>query len=201
MKLMAKIKKRDQKIAVTNTKRAADGDTNGSHDFASLDDEEHIDEFVKRTTVNRRMSTRIRQMTNTKECAAGQLPKLDPTRCSWQRFGPSELVCYRPAGAHNFQIMFADVILDRTIKWYHLTLQNVGMEKQYGTMSKHFYHPRLQERTTEIARTCEQCQKFKAQGKGYGHMAAREAAIAPSYEVAINTIGPWEIPVRQGNGV
>ena len=167
MKLMAKIKKRDQKIAVTNTKRAADGDTNGSYDFASLDDEELI----------------------------------DPTRCSWQRFGPSELVCYRPAGAHNFQIMFADVILDRTIKWYHLTLQNVGMEKQYGTMSKHFYHPRLQERTTEIARTCEQCQKFKAQGKGYGHMAAREAAIAPSYEVAINTIGPWEIPVRQGNGV
>jgi hypothetical protein len=111
--------------------------------------------------------------------ALWQLPELDPRRYSRQRFGPSELVCYRPAGAHNFQIMLADAILNRTIKWYHLTLQHVGMEKLYGTMSKHFYHPRLREQTTEIVQTCEQCQKFKARGMGYGHMAAREAAIAP----------------------
>jgi len=55
IKLMAKIKKRDQKIAATKTKRAADdGDTNGSYDFASSDDEEHIDEYVKPTPVTSR---------------------------------------------------------------------------------------------------------------------------------------------------
>ena len=133
--------------------------------------------------------------------ALWQLPELDPTRYSRQRFGPVVLVCYRPAGAHNFQIMLADAILDRTIKWYHLTLQHIGMEKQYATMIKHFSHPKLRERTMEIVRTCEQCQRFKARGVGYGHMATREAVIAPWYEVAIDTIGPWEIPVRQGNGV
>jgi hypothetical protein len=124
--------------------------------------------------------------------ALWQLPELDLTRYSRQRFGPLELVCCQPAGAQNFQIMLVDAILDRTIKWYHLTFQHVGMEKQYGTMSKHFYHPRLRERTTEIVRTCKQCQNFKARGMGYDHMAAREAAIAPWYDVAIDTIGPWE---------
>jgi hypothetical protein len=53
----------------------------------------------------------------------------------------------------------------------------------------------------EIVQTCEQCQKIKARGMGYDHMAAREAAIAPWCEVAIDTIGPWEILERQGNGV
>ena len=133
--------------------------------------------------------------------ALWQLPELDPTRYSRQQFGPSELVCYRPAEAHDFRIMLTDNILDRTIRWYHLTLQHVGMERQYMTMAKHFYHPKMKERTMEIVKTCEQCQKFKARGQGYGHMAAREAAIAPWYEVAIDTIGPWEIPVRQGNSV
>jgi hypothetical protein len=65
MKLMTKIKKRDQKIAATNTKRAADGDANGTYDFVSSDDDEDIDEYVKPRPVVR--DTRIPQMTKTED--------------------------------------------------------------------------------------------------------------------------------------
>ena len=47
---------------------------------------------------------------------------------------------------------------------------------------------------------CEECQKEKAKGQGYGHLAPREAAIAPWCEVAIDTIGPWEVLVN-GNAM
>jgi hypothetical protein len=30
-------------------------------------------------------------------------------------------------------------------------------------------------------------------GRGSGHLAPREALVAPRYEVAIDTIGPWDI--------
>ena len=35
-------------------------------------------------------------------------------------------------------------------------------------------------------------------GRGYGQLAPREARFQPWYEVAIDTIGPWEIEINGG---
>ena len=47
--MMAKIKKRDAKIAATK-RRAEDADEPGSYNFASSDDEEHMDDYINTDT-------------------------------------------------------------------------------------------------------------------------------------------------------
>ena len=42
-------------------------------------------------------------------------------------------------------------------------------------------------------RECPTCQQYKLVGLGYGHLAPREARVQPWYEIAVDTIGPWEI--------
>ena len=41
--------------------------------------------------------------------------------------------------------------------------------------------------------------KTQTSGSGYGHLAPRKALVALWYEVAIDTIGPWEIELVQNN--
>jgi transposase InsO family protein len=136
-----------------------------------------------------------------RQVALWNLPELDPNRYVRQQFGRTELVCYRPAGEHNFFIMLPDGQVERTIRWYHQILQHAGMENLYSTMAKHYYYPGLKARVQRVVQSCEECQKYKAPGRGYGHLAPREARVAPWYEVAIDTIGPWEIPMQPGNNV
>ena len=89
--------------------------------------------------------------------------------------------------------------MDRSIRWYHRMLQHAGMENLYLTMARHFYAPGLKARVQEVVKNCSDCQRFKTTGIGYGHLAARETNVAPWFEVAIDTIGPWEIPIQRGN--
>ena len=63
-------------------------------------------------------------------------------------------------------------------------------------MSRILYHPNLRDHIENYIKNWETCQKHKLQGRGYGHLAPREALVAPWYEVAIDTIGPWEIELQ-----
>ena len=42
---------------------------------------------------------------------------------------------------------------------------------------------------------CEDCQKHKADGRGWGLLPEREVTAEPFEEVAVDLIGPWKIPV------
>ena len=128
--------------------------------------------------------------------ALWRLPEVDPRRYSYQRFGESELVCYQPLGAPNFAIMIPENKVNATISWFHEKLNHAGRDSLISTMSRILYHPQLRERIENYVKNCETCQKHKLQGRGYGHMAPREALVAPWYEIAIDTIGPWEIELQ-----
>ena len=41
-----------------------------------------------------------------------------------------------------------------------------------------------------------ECQRFKLDGKGYGHLPEREICSMPFKECAVDLIGPWTIQVR-----
>ena len=77
----------------------------------------------------------------------------------------------------------------------------MGVENLYLTMSRHFYAPGLKATIQGAIKNCCNCQQFKTIGIGYGHLAVRETNVAPCFEVFINTIGPWEIPMQSGNNV
>ena len=40
------------------------------------------------------------------------------------------------------------------------------------------------------------CQKYKAQGRGYGHLPHKQTLVQPWYEIAIDTIGPWTVVIN-----
>jgi hypothetical protein len=80
-------------------------------------------------------------------------------------------------------------------------LQHLGTDNLYLTMARNFYANGLKVRTQEIVNNCSDCQMYKLTGKGYGHLAARETLVAPWFIVAIDTIGPWEIPLPRANDV
>ena len=47
----------------------------------------------------------------------------------------------------------------------------------------------------EYIHLCPICQKYKAQGRGYGHLPPKQALIQPWYEIAIDTIGAWTVTI------
>ena len=130
-----------------------------------------------------------------REQALWGLPTIDPVRYMYQEFGNVEVVCYRPRREHNFVIMLPEAMVKRTVQWYHQQLQHIGEENLYQTISKNFYHPNLRSEVRLRVQNCEVCQRNKQQGRGYGHLAPREALVAPWFELAIDTIGPWELKV------
>jgi len=66
----------------------------------------------------------------------------------------------------------------------------------HDTMSIHFHHPDLRNKTEDVVQKCDTCQRYKQVGRGHGHTAPREAGIHPWREVAVDTIGPWTIELN-----
>ena len=62
-------------------------------------------------------------------------------------------------------------------------------------ISAHLYHPILNHHTEQKVKSCQQCQQFKAPGRGYGYLPPREALYQPFYEIAVDCIGPWKVKI------
>ena len=108
-------------------------------------------------------------------------------------FGSVHLIC-RPTDG---KIVLTDSLLTRVVRWYHLSSVHIqGMDRLYGTISRHFYHPRLREEVRAQVSTCTICQQNKRYGRQYGELAPRDAFILPWQEVHVDMIGPWKIRVN-----
>eukprot|EP00977_Amphora_coffeiformis_P025972 scaffold23321_cov107-Amphora_coffeaeformis.AAC.1 len=46
---------------------------------------------------------------------------------------------------------------------------------------------------------CNYCAKYKYNNHAYGHVPPRNDTAAPWDEVAIDTIGPWTVPIQNGH--
>ena len=57
--------------------------------------------------------------------------------------------------------------------------------------------PLLYDRVAAMCSLCVACQKMKLPGKGYGHLAPRQAKLLPFEEIATDSIGPWTIHLPQ----
>jgi hypothetical protein len=106
------------------------------------------------------------------------------------------VICYIPEPGTPWKICLPTAMLHNTVRWYHLSLNHIGMTRTYDTMSMHLYHPKLKKVCEDVIRPCDSCQRFKLPGKGYGEMPARNPQVAPWHEVAVDLIGPWKITVN-----
>ena len=120
----------------------------------------------------------------------------DPVHYSNKLMSPGvSVICYTEANK-PWKICLPDTMLDETIHWYHLSLNHVGMNKTFDSMSMHLHHPDLKDRCIALIGSCDPCQRYKLPGKGYGELPPRDAEIAPWREVAVDLIGPWRINVN-----
>jgi len=79
------------------------------------------------------------------------------------------------------------------VKWFHLALGHPGYARTYDTMRSRYYSQHLSYECRQFK--CEDCQKHKADGRGWGLLPEREVTAEPFEEVAVDLIGPWKIPV------
>ena len=125
-----------------------------------------------------------------------QLRAQDPAQYTLQPFNNSQLICYRPPRQNLWKICVPDAMLNELITWYHNVLLHVGSTRLTSSISTHFYHPQLDERVSNFVKRCQDCQRFKRPGIGFGHLAPRECFFQPFTEVAVDMIGPWRVRVN-----
>ncbi|KAG7372944.1 reverse transcriptase RNA-dependent DNA polymerase [Nitzschia inconspicua] len=98
------------------------------------------------------------------------------------------------------RIVIPEALVNDAIKWYHYVGGHVGSTRLYQTLSTHFYFKGLKQRVEEYVSTCDSCQRNKNPGRGVGELPPRQATELPFEQVAVDSIGPWEITI-QGIGV
>jgi len=96
----------------------------------------------------------------------------------------------------GWKIALPDSLVSTIVKWYHAVLNHIGASRLYETISINFSHPSLRKECREVTKTCDACQRYKTQGRGYAHLPERETLAAPFFEVAVDLIGPWTITVN-----
>ena len=109
------------------------------------------------------------------------------------------LVCYREnpnvTNADEWKIYLPQSMIMDVIRWYHMILGHPGTSRLYDTIRARFHAERLSVHYRDYV--CpDNCSGFKQQGRGYGKLPPRHAALAPWNEVCIDLIGPWEIVVN-----
>ena len=109
-------------------------------------------------------------------------------------FGDIALLCYCPVEQPGiYKIHIPNSLLAQFIHWYHLKLGHVGATRLHDTIATHLYYPLLRTRVEEFVATCQDCNRLKLPGRGYGHLPPRNTRLLPWEEVSCDTIGPWTI--------
>ena len=84
-------------------------------------------------------------------------------------------------------------MIKSTVKWFHIVTGHPSSKKLQETVKQRYYNPYIRKYIDEFA--CNDCQKHKLDGKGYGLLPMRDLKEQPFEEVAVDLIGPWKVQV------
>ena len=130
----------------------------------------------------------------TRDAVLQQLRQKFPQKFVQQLLAPNRrVICYIPQHNQPWKIYLPGELLQHAVRWYHLALGHIGINRLYDTMSLHLYNPNLKSHIETMISSCDACQRHKLVLRGHGHTAPREAGIHPWREVAVDLIGPWTI--------
>jgi hypothetical protein len=88
------------------------------------------------------------------------------------------VICYIPEPNTPWKICLPTTTLHNTVRWYHISLNHIGMTRTYDTLAMHLYHPKSKNVCEGILRSCDSCQRFKLAGRGFSEMPARNPQVA-----------------------
>jgi transposase InsO family protein len=132
----------------------------------------------------------------TRDAELQQLAQQEPTKYIRQLLAPNIHVwCYINEPNAPWKIFIPNELFEPAIRWYHLALGHIGSSRLWDTMKMHFYNRHLKNRIEDIVSRCDTCQRLKLTGRGHGEVAAREAALLPWREIAVDLIGPWTLRI------
>lgn len=127
-----------------------------------------------------------------------ELQAQHPAKFIQQMLAPDTMVyCFIKEPNAPWKIYLPNELLDDAVRFYHLALSHVGMNRLYDTLSLHFYNRHMRNKVEDLVARCDTCQRQKLVGRGHGHLPPREAELAPWREVAVDCIGPWQLRVGQ----
>ena len=119
----------------------------------------------------------------------------DPNAYTRQLIGRVSLICYRHG--EQWKICIPDSLLPHVVKFYHeATWHSEGQRRLHDSISRHFYHPRLEPEIVRQLADCSVCSKLKTGARQYGLLAPRDAVLSPWSEVHIDSVGPWRQTFR-----
>ena len=86
-----------------------------------------------------------------------------------------KVICYsktREQRQSAWQIALLQSIIKSTVKWFHIVTGHLGSKKLRETVNQMYFSPYLRKYIDEFA--CNDCQKHKLDGKGYGLLPMRD---------------------------
>jgi hypothetical protein len=86
-----------------------------------------------------------------------------------QEYHGTPLVCKR-ANNNEWRIMLPDNIVDDVVRWYHASLMHSGEVRTLQAISRYFYSFKLKDRVHDYVSHCDDCQRNKSAGAGYGEL-------------------------------
>ena len=89
----------------------------------------------------------------------------------------------------------SDTAVHSAVKFFHISLNHPGEQRLLQGMHRYF-HPELRKIIDDFQ--CDACQKYKVDGRGFGHLPARDVRTAPWEQVDTDLIGPWKVQTRTG---
>ena len=124
--------------------------------------------------------------------------KEDKSRYHLRKFDEVELVCFTESEKDedtDWKICLTDEAVDHAIAWFHQIFNHPGQQRLFQGMHR-YYHPALRKKIEAF--TCDACQRYKVDGRGFGHLPARDVRAAPWEQVDTDLIGPWKVQTRTG---
>jgi transposase InsO family protein len=92
-----------------------------------------------------------------------------------------------------WRIALPSSMVHLTIRWFHEILGHCGSKRLRLTLNQRYYHPEMRKFIDRYA--CDACQRYKLSGPGYGLLPERNVRETPWDDVAVDMIGPWNVPI------
>ena len=116
-----------------------------------------------------------------------------------KEFDEIELICYTEPGKNkeeDWKIVLSDTAVKEAVDWFHQLLNHPGKHRLFQGM-KRYHHPMLRQIVDSYK--CDACQRYKVDGRGFGHLPPRDVRAAPWEQVDVDLIGPWTVDTKTGN--
>ena len=91
-----------------------------------------------------------------------------------------------------WKIVIPSTLVTPSVEWFHRTLNHPGTGRMIGTITRHFWFPRMRAIIEDFVKHCDTCQRIKGPFPKLGKLPAKQVESNPWEEVQVDLVGPWK---------